>query len=465
MIHEKQVDVLENSSVRVKITVSGESTQNEYDSTVKEYCKTVHLKGFRKGKVPPDVLVRKLGPEIRGDVARKVIEGSVEEAMESIEQKPIGTSVPEITAQDDIEPGKDFSFELQFDTYPKVNLGNHRGIEIEELEVEIKDDDVQREIERLQDQNSFVVEKEDGSVVNGDIVAIDHVELDAEGVEIEKTRRESFVFQVGTKYNVYEIDDEVTGMKSGEEKIITKEFAKYSEKENLAGRVVKLKVKIKSVKEKKLPEIDDELAQDINEKYQTLDDLKQDIHTRLEALALERSREYKIGQIMNKIVEDSDISLPKSLVESQTAQQWKELVDRFNGKEDRLLHVLEEQDRTREQMLESLRARATQSQKMALAVTELIGQEEIEATDEDLQEDIRRQAEAANREVSEIEKDVKDSKLEEDLKFEIRKRRLFDLLLEHAKIVKTRKIGLQEPIENGDSSVEAPSEQLPEAGE
>ncbi len=206
MITGKNVELLEDSAVQITITIDNKAIQTEYDELVKKYCRTVSIKGFRKGKVPNDVLIRKFGDSLTAETAEQIIRKSLNEVLESVEQKPISTSQPEIDAEKDLVLGQDFTFKVKYDTFPEVELGRHKGLSYEDLKVSIVKEDLDRELKTLQEQNALVVDKNSGVVAQGDVASVDYIELDGEGKEIEATRRESFVFEVGTGYNLYIID-------------------------------------------------------------------------------------------------------------------------------------------------------------------------------------------------------------------------------------------------------------------
>ena len=272
----KEVELLENSQVRLKVKVPTEDVRRQYDDILKEYTQKAHMKGFRPGKVPPEVIVRKLGPALIDQTRSEVLEKSLSEIFESVEQKPIPYATPEIKADDALELDKDYAFEVVYDTWPMIELGPYQGLEIDQPQWEITDEDIGRELKGIQEQNALFVDKEGGEVLAGNIVNIDYVEMET-GAEKPGTKREAFVFEVGTGYNVYKIDDDVLGMKKGETKTITKIFPEDFETSALAGKTVNLRVTLNSIKKKKLPEINDELAQDISEKFTTLADLRADI--------------------------------------------------------------------------------------------------------------------------------------------------------------------------------------------
>lgn len=302
----KEVQLLEDSKVKLTIRVPTEDVRKQYDDILKEYTEKAHLKGFRPGKVPADIIVRKLGPSLIDQTKSEVLEKSLSEAFESVEQKPIPYSTPEIKADDALELGKEFAFEVIYDTWPVVELGPYTGLEIDQPQWEITDEDIGRELKGIQEQNALFTDKESGDLEKGNIANVDYGELEA-GAEKPGTKREAFVFEVGTGYNVYKIDDDIIGMKKGETKLVTKVYPEDFETSALAGKSVTLRVTLNSIKEKKLPEINDELAQDISEKFKTLEELKADIRTKLEHAVKQNVRSRTITRLLDSIVETSKI--------------------------------------------------------------------------------------------------------------------------------------------------------------
>ena len=466
VVREKKVEYGENAQVRLTITVGKDDIKQQYDELVEEYCQTVQIKGFRKGRVPPAVLIRKFAGSLLGETAERVIKKSLEEAMEDEEKKPLPYSIPTLVGDDDgdgnaevdtetptdsdsesssTEQKKTFSFEedytftIAYDTYPEVALGEYTGIEIEEPQCEITDEDLGRELEQLQQQNALVVEKTEGAIETGDIITIDYCELDESGAEVEASKREGFVFEVGTGYNIYELDEDVVGMEKDSEKVIEKSFAEDSQNSDLAGKSVKIKVSVSAIKVKDLPDIDDELAQDISEKFETLDDLKQDISRRLEESLRVRVRDRLISQIMDKLIETSTVPVPKSMLDYQLGMSWQRFVAQMRGDEAAADRFLEATGRSRESLVEEWTPDATKSLVSSLIVGKIMDQERFETTDEDVE---KRIGEIATRQaitIEEARERVESEDLANALKGDIRHTKLYDFLIENAKTKKGAK--------------------------
>jgi len=440
VIKRKKVEELENSNVKLTVTVKQEYIQQRYDELIAEYCKTAHIDGFRKGKVPANVLIRKFGESILSEATERVIRSSLEEAIEKIEQKPIPTSIPEIDTKKGLELGKDYTYAVNFDTYPKIELPEYEGLSFETLQVKIAAEDLDRELKSLQEQNSIVIDKKDATVLMGDIVTIDYAELDENDEEVESSKREGFIFEVGSGYNLYKLDEDLVGMKVGEQKVFSKEYAEDFEYKELAGRTVKLKVTLNTVKEKQLPQIDDELAQDISDKYENLEDLKKDITSRLEEYARQKVREHNISQILEKVVEKATIPLPLSMVENELENQWRGFVDRVGGDEKPLLQQLESEGKSKEQILEEWKPAAEKKLKLQLVVNEMVKQEDIKVEENEVEERVQREAENQNLSLEEAKEAMKRNNYLEYLKYDMKNEKLYDLLLDKGVSNKGKKV-------------------------
>ena len=430
----KEVELLENSRVKLTIHVPTADVKQEYDTIVKEYCENAHLKGFRKGRVPAEVIIRKLGPSLIDQTRAEVLEKSLAEVFESVEHKPIPYATPEIKSEESLELGKDFSFEVIYDTWPAIQLGPYLGLEVDQPEWEITDEDLGRELSGIQEQNALFTDKDEGVVETGNIVNIDYVELLESGEERPGTKREAFVFEVGTGYNVYKVDDEVVGLKKGDTKLITKTFPEDFETKVLAGKTVMLRVTLNSIKEKKLPEINDELAQDISEKFQTLDDLKADIRRKLDDAVKSALRSKTITRLLDSVVETSTIPLPASMVDYQLEAMWQDYANQLRIDEKRLVALLESQGRSVDDVRKDWLPAAEKRARLQLVVSEIAKKEGIGIEDSDLDLEIAKMAEERKVTTAELKESLAKNNLEDYMRSNLRMDKLYDHLLSKTKI-------------------------------
>lgn len=448
MITTKEVELQENSSVKLKITVKKKSVKEEYDNLVRKYCQTVQIKGFRKGKVPADVLIRKFGDSLIAETAENIIRGSLEDILGSIEHKPLPYSTPTVDSQSSLDLQKDFVYDVFYDTYPEIELIDYLGLEYEELKVKITAEDLKRELENLREQNSYFIDKEDGVVEKDDNINIDYVEVDEKGAELAGTKRESFAFIVGSGYNIYQFDDDLLSLKNGEEKLIKKSFGQDFENKELAGRDVNLKVKINNIKEKKMPELNDELAQDISDKYNTLDDLKKDLKQKIEETSKNRVRANSISKLLDQIADKSTIPLPRSMVELELNSEWQSLLGQYKAGEKKLLEQLKEKDnKTKEDMLEQWRPSAERKLKLMLAVNKMIEKEEIKVSKEEIKKEVKKVADSRSITIKQAEEELKKGNYLEYMKEDLKKEKLYGLLLEEGKVKPGKNINFLDLLE------------------
>jgi trigger factor len=437
---ESHFELKENSEVLLKITIPKEEVQNEYETLVKKYCKTIQIKGFRKGKVPPNVLKRKFGESLQAESSQNLIEKALEQAFEEAEHKPLPYAEPQLKEKSEFDLEKDLTIELTYDCYPDITLGEYKTLELQKITPDISDKDLEAELKTIQEQNAIVQEKKDGVVEKESVVTIDYVEVDDDGNEIENTKREAFSFTVGSGYNLHKIDDDIIGMKKDEEKVLDKNYPEDFEYKELAGKSIHLKVKVQSVKEKILPELDDELAQDVSDDYETLKDLKNDLKEKLKKAADEKVRENLIAQLIEKVVTSSTIPLPKSMVESELKMKWYNFLNQYRADEKLVIEQLQKEGKTKDSVLDEWRPKVEEGIQSSLVVEKMVEEEKIEVTDEDMDKELERIAAMQNSTVDVIKNVYKQQRLMENIKMMLARQKLFDFLLEKVEIKKGKKV-------------------------
>jgi len=438
MVSSKTVTPLEHSQVKLDVSVEKDALKNEYKELLSKYQKDAHIKGFRKGMVPLSVLEMKFGDAIKQEASISVLEKSLAEVFETIEEKPLPYSTPKLQNEEEFKPEFDteLNFSVTYDIFPRVVLGTYKGLTVEEPVVVLTEEDEKRELEALREQNALVVEKKDAIVAKDDIVTINYVELDESGAEIPGTERQDFVFTVGTGYNIYKLDDDVVGMAKDQEKVIEKEFPADYEIKDYAGKKVRVRVKVTAIKTKQLPELDDDLAQDISEEYKTLDDLKAAIRKRLETVRDNYVREAKIKNLMDQIIANSSIDLPASMVDAELERSWMRFVQNTRMQEEQVLKLLSLQNKTKESLSEEWKPEAEKSLKSSLLFDRMIEEEKIEVSDAEVDEALKKEAEDSKQSFEELKKYYEDNHLLEMVRSALKERKLFDKLLADSKIIK-----------------------------
>lgn len=444
MIKDTKIEKLEKSAVKLTVTVEGKETATGYRKLLDQYSKEAAVKGFRKGKVPPTILETKYGDSIKQEAAAHLMDEALKEAFEKVDSKPLGMEYPEIGDIGEFEPGKDYTFSITYDIFPEITLGEYKGIKVSEPQASIKKEDLDAELKKIQEQNALVVEKKDKTVSKECVVTMDYSELTEEGAPLPGTEREGFTFTVGTGLNYYKIDEEILGMKIGDEKTLDKTYPADEANKDLAGRTVKLKVKITAVKEKQIPALDDELAQDVSDKYKTLDDLKKDLQENLGKNLQAVIRQKKIDQLLEQITANATLEIPKSMINAELEDDWHQMLHRMGATEQQILPFLNKDGQTKEAIMSQWAPEAERKARIKLVVGKLMETEKMEVSDEEIEEKIAESAAGYQMSPEDYKKTVGEDKLKQYLKGDMAMEKLFDFLLENAKITKGDKTSYSE---------------------
>ncbi len=444
MIDKKSFEQLDNSAVKLTVSVNSEGTSDAYNSLIAKYAKQIQIPGFRKGKVPRDVIIRKFGDGIRHEAAAELVEKTLQTVLSEAEQSPISQplmdTVPEMT------PGENYEFTVTYDVFPEITLPEYKGLAIEAPQAKILKKDENEELERIREQNSVVIDKQDSKVAKNDIVTMNYVELDAEGTPLEETRRNGFAFTVGASSHPYMVEEDIIGMKTGETRIIEKTY-EGNVPPAATSASIRLEVSIEAVKIRDLPALDDELAQDVSDDLHTLDDLRAKIKKDLEKRAEDKIRALSINAITDKLVEGAEIAVPESMIKSDLEQTWADYVRQSGAPEDALIKALENTGKSRDEILNEWRDDATKSIKTRLIYGRIVENEKIEASDEEVSAELDRRAEEFKMPAEDLEKMFGGPRFRGYLKSEIAQKKLFDFLLENAIITRGAKKDFKELME------------------
>ncbi len=436
MIDNKSFEKLDNSAVKLTVSVTPDSSKEAYNSLLAKYGKQIQIPGFRKGKVPRDVIVRKFGEGIRQEAAADLVDKALQEVLKDAEESPI--SQPVLENLPEMTPGEKYEFSVTYDVFPEIKMPEYKGIEVEETQVKILKKHEDEELERIREQNAVVIDKKDGTVSKDAIVTMEYVELGEDGNALEETRRRGFAFTVGRDPHPYQVEDDITGMKTGETKVIEKTFTDDAPPA-VAGRSVKLEVRIEAVKERDLPALDDELAQDVSDDLKTLDDLRAKIKSDLKKRAADKIRALTINAITDKLLEGAEIAVPQSMLSADLEHTWQDYVRQSGAPEDTLIKALEDAGQSKSAIMDNWKDDAAKSIKTRLIYGRIVENEKIEASDEETAAELEKRAEEFKMSPEELEKMFGGPQFRSYLKNELAQKKLFDFLLESAAVKKGEK--------------------------
>jgi trigger factor len=442
------VEKQEHSAVKLTVTVKKADVASVYAEVCTRVTKSVQVPGFRKGHVPLNVLERKYGDALRAEAGDKIVEKAFRELFADPPKKsrakaggeekpdalPLPLSDPRLSDAALPDVAADFTFSLVYDVYPQVTVAGVADITIEEPVVVVGKEDVDAELKLIQERNALIVDKaEDAAAETGDVVTIDYVELDDEGGEKADSARTDFVLTIGDGQNFFLTDDHVTGLKKGESRDI---------EAGSGDTKFKLRVTMKAVKRRDLPEIDDDLAQDVSEKYQTLADLTADIEKKLLQQGEAAVRDLKVKDILAQLTAKNVIDLPLSMLNAQVEAGWEQMVYQMMDPATGMVPTAFTD--MKEHMRPELEAKAAAQIRDSLVLHALIEDRKIEATDADVEAEKARLV--AEEELSEdyVKKAFEEPQEVDRVKHYIIEKKVIDQILAEVKVTKGKPITLKE---------------------
>jgi len=423
----KEIKRLEKSNVSLNITVPKEDVRSKYNEMIGEYTKDMQLPGFRKGKVPREVLERKFGDALKDDALGRILESSLHEVFEDENlprsDKPLPYSTPELQGKPVFDFDNDLQFSVIYDVLPEVKIGQWKGLKVEYPYAEVEKNDIDKELEEIRERNAIVMDRDDGaSAKKGDVVTIDYQIYEENGEIKSDMQRKDFVFTIGLGNIVYKLDDDVIGMKKGETKEFIKKFDNDNLETTLAGSSRKIQITLTALKEKKLPDLDDDLAQDVDEKFKTLDDLKNNIKEKLNKNLEIRLREKKLNALLAKIMENTPVILPESMIKAEIEGRWRRLARYYNTNPETIAQMMSETEKDKE-----WREMAEKALHSRLIIETLMEEQKIEVSDEDVEKEFESIAAANGVDIEEVKKHYNEDAIFY-LKEDIREKKITDIM-------------------------------------
>lgn len=418
----KEFTSLEKSAVKLTVTVAKKDVQDAYNTTIAKYVKNAQIPGFRKGHVPANVLERKYGDSIKADAISEIIDASLNEVFEKeTENRPLPYQQPVMDKMPELDISKDLTYTVTYDVFPKVTVSDLSGITVKEPQVEISDKDIENELKALQERNAIIVDKKvEEPAAKGDIVTVDYEEENGE-------KRNGYVFTLGNDEDTYGIEKEVTGMKKGE----SKDFEKDSKK---------IKVSVKAIKVRDLPKLDDDFAQDVSEKFKTLDDLKKDITRNMEVAKNRRISEVKSQSLLEQLVEKNKFDIPSSMLAAELDGRWRMMAQQFQTSVEQLEKMITSAGQTKEAMLKEWTGDSEKMLKSRIIVDSLIRSRNISVTPEEIEEQYKKIAEDGGISVEEVKKHYEDPRSKEYLIDDTKEQKLYNELYKEIKVSKGDKV-------------------------
>jgi len=422
-----KVEALEGLTRKVTITLPAEDVQEKIDKAYNKLQKESKMKGFRRGKVPRSVIVKNYKPQVEAEVGEELVQETYFEIIEKQDFDPVVH--PEIDAPSFNEDGS-FTYVAKVDVRPEFELGEYKGLEVEEVETSVDDAAVDFELARIQNDMAALKTVEDRPVAMGDVVVIDYQGFH-KGNPMKQVKNEDFTIDVGKGQMDPEFEAKLVGMNTGEEASHEVEFPEKHPNPILAGKKIEFRIKVKDVKERVLAELDDEFAKDVNEEFKSLDDLKNMIRERLEADKKSAASGELNDRVMQKLLESHSFDVPERLVRFEVEQMIKQTEEQLQKSG----MSLEAAGLNRDELAKNNEPIAVQRVTGDFILKKIAEVEEIKVNDEDLERTFARIGEQYNMPADRVKEFFKSRDDLLPLMNEVLNEKILNFLKDHAKLV------------------------------
>ena len=422
---------VEKTENKNEVKLSFKIEAEKFDGAIKEvYAKSAkyfNVPGFRKGKAPFNIVERMYGDEIfYEDAFNELVPEIYDNAIK--ENKVEAVSQPKIDIKN-MKKGEDLEFTATVQIKPEVKLGKYKGIELKKVEYNVSDEDVDHELGHMQERNARVLSVEDRPVKDKDIAKIDF-EGFVDGVAFEGGKAEGHELEIGSKTFIPGFEDQIIGMNIADEKDIKVKFPEDYYSKDLAGKDATFKVKLHEIKEKKLPELDDEFAKDVSE-FDTIKDLKQNIKENKQKANDERAKRELEDAVIDAVAKTTEIDIPSGMIDGEVANMIGEMEQQLSYQGISLDQYLQIVKKTRKEIEDSYKPQAEKNVKARLILEAIIKAEKIEADSKEVDEKIKEMAKNYGRKEEELSKN---EQLKEYIAETIKTEKAVDFIVKNAKI-------------------------------
>lgn len=425
-----QVENLEKNMAKLTVEVPAEQFEDAIKTAYNKNKGRFSIPGFRKGKAPLAMIEKMYGVEVfYEDAANIVLDATYGDAADESNLDIV--SRPEIDLVQ-IEKGKPFIYTATVAVKPEVTLGDYKGIEVEKAAAEVTDEDVEKELKRVQEQNARLLTVEDRPVKDGDETVIDF-EGSIDGVPFEGGKAEDYDLVIGSHSFIDTFEEQLIGKNIGEECEVHVTFPEEYHVKELAGKPAVFKVTVKEIKEKELPELNDEFAEEVSD-FETMDEYKADMREKLLETRRKQAATENENRVVEKVVEGASMDIPEPMLEYQMQNMINDYARRMQGQGMSFDQYLKYTGMTIEQLKSQTRPQAEKTIRTRLVLEAVVKAENIEITDEKMEEELQKMADSYKMEIDQVKSYMGErgiAQMKEDLAVQ----EAVDFLVAEAKLV------------------------------
>lgn len=416
----------------LEVEVGSEQFSEALDVAFKKVVKQVNVPGFRKGRVPRKVFEMRFGIEsLYQDAVDYLLPRAYENAIRETGIEPVAQPSVDVVQ---VEVGKPFVFKATVAVKPEVQLGEYKGIEVTDKPFEVTEERVSEEVDQIRSSHAQIDVVEDGQVEQGDTVNIDFVGT-VDGEEFEGGEAENYQLEIGSGMFIQGFEEQLVGMKAGEERDITVTFPEDYHVKSLANREAKFHVLLHDMKRKSLRELDDEFVQEISD-FETVDAFMEDLRKQLAERVEHEHEHYVQDEVVKAVVTNATIDIPQEMIDHEADHMVDGFAQQLQMQQIPLDAYLEFTGMTREELRAQFTESAEEQVRSGLVLEAVAKTESLAPTDEDLNAELQKIAESANLDLEQTKQilSMRDPGFE-SLRSELTNRKTIEFLVEHSKVV------------------------------
>lgn len=423
-----QVETLEKNMAKLTIELSVDKLEEALQQAYLQQKNKIRLPGFRKGKVPRNMVEKMFGPEIFfEDAANQLIRENYGDAAEESGVDIVSRPTIDIVQ---MEKGKPFIFTAEVAVRPEVTLGKYKGVTVTKIDTSVSEEEIDEAVEAERNNNARSVTVEDRIIANGDTAVIDY-EGFVDGEPFEGGKGENHALEIGSHSFIDTFEDQLVGRKSGEEVDVNVTFPEEYHAEELAGKPAVFKVKIHEVRVKELPELDDEFAQDVSE-FDTLAEYREDVKKQIGERKEAEARQTKEEEAIKKIVDKSSMEIPDAMLETHIESMIEDFAQRITQQGLSFEQYMQFSGLTMDKLKDQIKPDALNRIKSSLVLEQIVAEENIEASEEDLNAEIDKMAEAYRMTADKIKEMMGDAE-KKSMKKDIAMQKAVEFVMDNVK--------------------------------
>ena len=452
------VEKLEKSMAKLIIEVSSEEFDKAVEKVYLRQRNRINVPGFRKGKAPRKIIEKMYGEGVFfEDAANDCINATYSDAVKECGEEVVSNPTIDVTQ---LEAGKPFIYTAEVALKPPVGLGKYKGVEIEKREpATVSEEEIAAELSRQQNANAKIVDVTDRPVKDGDMIKLDYAGT-VDGVAFDGGTAQNADLTIGSGSFIPGFEDQLIGVSVDEEKDVEVTFPENYHEKTLAGKAAVFHCKVNGIKEKVLPELNDEFADEVSE-FSTLDEYKNNIMKNLADRKENEQRQAKENDAVDAVIADAQIEIPDAMLRTQQEQIANEMAQNMQYQGLTFDQYLQYTGMTREAFLEQMKPQATKRIQTRLVLEEIVKAEGIEATDEDFEAELQKMADQYRMPVENVKSYFDSDQAKEDLKKDIAVQKAITFITDNAKEVEKKK----EEADNADDAVAKATAAAVEAAE